>query len=201
MRRSVYKKSEDSKLQVLDAAIATLAKRGIADTSVQDIANAAKLSKGSVHYHFASKDELYERVLERCCETIEKRVVEVFEQPGAPMERVRRAVLEMWSQRRDGLPELQVLQELFTLSRQNPAIRQALADALKRSRKQIVDIGFARLLELGLKPKVGVDVAARLLLAALDGLSLHHAVDPITTSEQTEMLRTLEAMMIAIFEL
>ena len=200
MRRSSYKKSEESQVRVLDAAIRLIAEGGLAATSVQDIAQAAGMSKGAVHYHFESKDELLERVLDRCCELVESRVTEVFEEPGTPMDRVRRAVLEMWKLRRDADPAVQVLGELHIVARQNERIRQAMAAAYKRSRDQIVEVGFTRLIELGLRPKVDLQVVPRLLLAGLDGLALQHLIEPIGPEEETEMLRALEAMALAVFE-
>src|SRR4029079_16342852 len=56
-KRTGYRKSEDSRRLVLDAAIATLAQRGLASTSIQDIADAAGLSKGANQSHFESKDK------------------------------------------------------------------------------------------------------------------------------------------------
>jgi AcrR family transcriptional regulator len=200
-RRSGYKKSEDSRNQVLDAAITTLAARGLAATSIQDIADAAGLSKGAVHYHFESKDELLERVLERCCKSIEGRVRAAFDEPGAPMDRIRRAIYEMWAVRRDGIPEMRVLGDLHTLSRQNPAIRASLGAALRTARLQIIEIGLNRLLEMGLRPRVSLSVAPRLILATLDGLSLQHDVEPIPPEEEAELLRALEATSLALFEI
>ncbi len=199
--RSGYKKSEDSRRQVLDAAVKTLAERGLAATSIQDIADAAGLSKGAVHYHFESKDELLERVLDRCCEAIEARVVAVFEEPGTPMDRVRRAIFEMWAVRRDGIPEMQVLSELHTLSRQNEPIRTALALALRKAREQIIEIGLKRMTDMGLRPRVSLPIVPLLILATLDGLSLQHSVDPIQPEEEAELLRALEATLLALFEI
>ncbi len=199
--RTGYRKSEDSRRQVLDAAIETLAARGLAATSIQDIADAAGLSKGAVHYHFESKDELLERVLDRCCESIEARVVAAFEEPGAPMDRVRRAIFEMWSVRRDGAPEMQVLTELHSMSRQNEPIRAALALALRSARQQIIDIGLSRMTEMGLRPRVSLAIVPRLILATLDGLSLQHSVDPLAPDEEAELLRALEATLLALFEI
>jgi AcrR family transcriptional regulator len=196
-----YKKSEESRRQVLDAAIRTLASKGLAATSIQDIADAAGLSKGAVHYHFQSKDELLERVLDRCCESIEARVREAFDEPGSPMERVRRAISEMWAVRRDGVAEMEVLAELHTLSRQNEGIRKALAQALRKAREQIIEVGLNRLVEMGLRPRVSLSVAPRLILATLDGLSLQHSVEPIPVEEEAELLRALEATSLALFEI
>jgi AcrR family transcriptional regulator len=201
VRRSTYKKSEGSQSRVVDAAIRTISEAGLAATSVHDIASAAGMSKGAVHYHFENKDELLERVLERCCEVIETRVRATFEEPGTPMDRVRRAVLEMWRLRRDGVPEFRVLSELHVVARQNERIRAAMAAAYRRSRDQIVEVGFKRLLELGLRPRVSLSVVPRLLIAALDGLALQHLIEPIGPDEEVEMIRALEAIAMATFEL
>ena len=200
-KRPGYKKSEESRRQVLDAAIAMLAERGLAATSIQDIADAAGLSKGAVHYHFESKDELLQCVLERCCESVEARVRAVFDEPGTPMDRIRRAIFEMWIVRRDGIPEIRVLSELHTLSRQNEPIRESLALALRKAREQIIEVGLKRLVEMGLRPRVSLTVAPRLILATLDGLSLQHSVDPIPPEEEGELLRALEATSLALFEI
>ncbi len=200
-KRAGYKKSEDSRRQVLDAAVATLAERGLASTSIQDIADAAGMSKGAVHYHFESKDELLQHVLGRCCESVEARVRAVFDEPGSPMDRVRRAILEMWIVRRESIPEMRVLSELHMLSRQNGAIRKALGEAMRKSREQIIEVGLNRLIEMGLRPRVSLSVAPRLILATLDGLSIQHEIDPIPAEEEGELLRALEATSLALFEI
>jgi AcrR family transcriptional regulator len=199
-KRTAYKKSEESRRSVLDAAIVTLAKHGLSATSIQDIADAAGLSKGAVHYHFESKDELLQQVLLRCCETLEKRVRDAFDEPGAPMDRVKRAVYEMWVVRRDGVAEVLVLSELHMLSRQNGALKSALAMALKAAREQIIEVGLNRLVAMGLRPRVTLSVVPRLILATLDGLSLQHEVDPIPAEVESELLRALESISLALFE-
>ena len=200
-RGTGYKKSEDSRRQVLDAAIRVLAKKGVTGTSVQDIADGAGLSKGAVHYHFDSKDELLERVLDRCCEVIEARIRAVFEAEGLPIERIHRALTEMWIVRRDGVHEMRVLTELHTLARQNKRIRKAFAEALERACAQIVDTGLAHLVAMGLKPKVPVHVIPRLLIATLDGLALQQELDPVSAETEAEILGALQATTMSLFEL
>jgi AcrR family transcriptional regulator len=199
--RKGYKKSEASREHVLDAAIAVLAKNGIAGTSIQDIADSAGLSKGVIHYHFESKDDLYERVLARCCEVIETRIRAVFLEPGTPLERIQRALLEMWNVRRDGLREMRVLTELHGLSRQNKRIKKALADAMQRSRQQIIETGLNELVAMGLKPRIPVAMIPRLLLATLDGLALHQEVDPIAKEDEDTVMNALQVTAMGLFEL
>lgn len=201
-KKTGYKKSEQSREQVLDAAIAVLAKQGVAGTSVQDIADGAGLSKGAIHYHFESKEELLERVLDRCCEVVEARIKAAFTTEGLqPLERVQRALAEMWIVRRDGVREMRVLTDLHTLSRQNRRIRKACGEALQRARRQMVDTGLEHLVALGLKPRVSIEIIPRLILATMDGLSLHQEIDPVSAEDEAEMLRALEATALGLFEL
>ena len=200
-RAGGYRKSEVSREGVLDAAIAVLARKGVSGASVQDIADAAGLSKGAVHYHFASKDELLARVLDRCCEVTEERVRVAFAEPGPPLARVQRALTEMWAVRRDGVREMRVMTELHVLARQNEQIRKACGEALQRARQQIIETGISELLAMGLRPRVPVDVIPRLLMAALDGLSLHNEVDPISTADEAAVLVALQATAAGFFEL
>lgn len=201
MRRTGYKKSEESRRQVLDAAIAVLAKKGIANASVQDIADAAGLSKGAVHYHFESKEELLERVLDRCCEVVEARIRAVFEQDGLPIERIHRALAEMWIVRRDGVNEMRVLTELHMLSRQNERIRKACGEALQRACRQMIETGLDHLIAMGLRPRVPVDVIPRLVIATLDGLALQQEIDPVSPEKEATILRALETTTMQLFEL
>jgi len=200
-RKSGYKKSEESRRQVLDAAIAVLAKKGIANASVQDIADAAGLSKGAVHYHFESKEELLERVLDRCCEVIEARIRSVFEQEGLPIERIHRALAEMWTVRRDGVKEMRVLTELHMLSRQNKRIRKACGEALQRACRQMIDTGLEHLIAMGLKPRIPVEVIPRLVIATLDGLALQQEIDPVSAEMEAAIVRALETTTMGLFEL
>jgi AcrR family transcriptional regulator len=48
---------------VIDAAVRVFARRGFADASIPEIAEAAELAPTGVYYHFATKDELFDSVV------------------------------------------------------------------------------------------------------------------------------------------
>lgn len=54
--------------RILEEAEKQFAQRGFAGVSVNEVASAAGVCKANVFHHFASKQELYERVLARTCE-------------------------------------------------------------------------------------------------------------------------------------
>ena len=58
--------AERSRREILDAAEELFASRGFGGTSLQDVANAAGVSRGTPSYFFGSKEGLYRAVLARC---------------------------------------------------------------------------------------------------------------------------------------
>lgn len=58
MARTVGSVAEHTRQQILDAARDLFVERGYAGTSVRDIVSTLGITKGSLYYHFASKEEL-----------------------------------------------------------------------------------------------------------------------------------------------
>ncbi|HTO52797.1 MAG TPA: helix-turn-helix domain-containing protein [Myxococcota bacterium] len=65
VRRRAPEASRDA---ILDAALRCFAKRGYHETSVDDIAARARLSKGAVYWHFSGKRALFLALLDRALE-------------------------------------------------------------------------------------------------------------------------------------
>jgi len=55
----------DRREEIIDAAVQLFHRQGYANTSMQDIANAVGLLKGSLYYHIASKEDLLFEIHER----------------------------------------------------------------------------------------------------------------------------------------
>jgi AcrR family transcriptional regulator len=58
-------RSEKSKQHILDAALKLFSHNGYGATSVRDIAEEAKLSKGNVYHHFPDKETIFRALLDR----------------------------------------------------------------------------------------------------------------------------------------
>jgi AcrR family transcriptional regulator len=196
--RGAYKKSEASRRQVLDAAVRTLAERGYAGTSIGDIARAAGMSKGAVHYHFESKHDLIGQVLEHCAAAMRARVHSAWEAPAEPAEKVRRALAEMRGMRREGIPELRVLADLMAQGLHDPGIRDKIAAMFAANRSEVVEHLMKSLRDFGLEPVLPPEVAARLLLGALDGLALHDFFDPPKPGEDEALQEAVERIALSL---
>ncbi|MEB2312160.1 MAG: TetR/AcrR family transcriptional regulator [Sorangiineae bacterium] len=198
--RGSYKKSAASRQQVLDAAVRALAEKGYSRTSVSDIAAAAGMSKGAVHYHFESKDDLIVQVLDRCAVVMAERVQAAWDTPGAPAEKIAKALGEMRASRQENVPELRVLADLMAQGLHDPKLRTTLAAMFEANRRLVVKHLISSLEALGLEPKVPVQVLPRLLLGALDGLALHDFFDPPSPEDDAALQRALETIAMSLFE-
>jgi AcrR family transcriptional regulator len=63
--RTQEERSERSRRQILDAALKLFSHRGYGATSVQEIAEAAGLSKGNLYHHFPDKETVFRALLDR----------------------------------------------------------------------------------------------------------------------------------------
>ncbi len=65
MRAAGSNKAEQTRREILDAALRQFAERGYAGTSIDNIVKAARVTKPALYYHFGSKAGLFEAVAER----------------------------------------------------------------------------------------------------------------------------------------
>lgn len=59
-----YKKSENTRRRILDSAAYLFRRKGYAATSLRDIAGRSHMISGSIYYHFGSKEEILDAVLQ-----------------------------------------------------------------------------------------------------------------------------------------
>ena len=62
--QDIIEKSGDIEAKILEAATAVFIQKGLAGTSMQEIADEAKISRTSLHYYYRNKDKLFDAVFE-----------------------------------------------------------------------------------------------------------------------------------------
>src|SRR5215468_10863238 len=65
MVRRTKEEALETRNRILDAAERIFEKRGVSRTSLQDIAEAAGVTRGAIYWHFKGKDELFAAMMER----------------------------------------------------------------------------------------------------------------------------------------
>ncbi|MEM1349200.1 MAG: TetR family transcriptional regulator [Myxococcota bacterium] len=78
--------------RILDAADELFGQHGYDGVSIRDVADRADVNKASVFYHYKSKDELFERVLERYYSAHHRALEQAFQQDGTLRSRVHHVI-------------------------------------------------------------------------------------------------------------
>src|SRR5271157_5104188 len=85
---------EESRAEILKAAMAEFAENGIAGARTDAIARAAHVNKALLYYYFKDKNALYEAVLDHVFGGLRARVMPVLESDLAPRQKVLGYVAE-----------------------------------------------------------------------------------------------------------
>ena len=115
----------DAPTRILNSAVRLLTERGVARFNLQDVAEAAAVSKGLIHYHYHDKDTLLTRLVESLAAGVVSRQAEALQ--GAADVLLPGGVVE------DLCSELGRTNERQISSQDGPAIdRPQLLESLER---------------------------------------------------------------------
>jgi AcrR family transcriptional regulator len=78
--------------QLLEAATFLFKEKGYRNTSMQDLADALGVQKGSLYYYIDSKEELLRRLLERATSVLGAQIDEIYAADLSPVDKLRRAL-------------------------------------------------------------------------------------------------------------
>ncbi|SLM63965.1 MULTISPECIES: multidrug efflux transporter transcriptional repressor AcrR [Dickeya] len=65
MARKTKQQAQETKLQIMDAALRLFSEHGVSSTSLSDIATAAGVTRGAIYWHFKNKAELFDEIWAR----------------------------------------------------------------------------------------------------------------------------------------
>jgi len=164
----------DQRRAIVDAAVTVLAERGREAATIKEIAHAAGVAPGLVHYYFASKEELLLGVLRHASDRYTAEMAAVAQAvPSADLAAV--ALAEAHRRTRLQPAGYRLRYDLFALGVRDDALREGVAGLLANGRAGIAAIVSRALPQL---PSNAPDALAGVLLACFDGLALQHLIDP-----------------------
>jgi AcrR family transcriptional regulator len=117
--------------QLVDVGRSVFAKRGYEGTSVEEIADRAKVSKPIVYEHFGGKEGLYAVIVDREMEYVVRRITEAIA-TGTPRERVEQAALAFLTYVRDQPEGFAILAQDRPLSSPSAGMQSLLNDVAER---------------------------------------------------------------------
>ena len=137
--RTRSKRSADSRLLILDAAVACLVEDGYAGASTLAVQARAGVSRGRLLHHFPSRAQLLvaaaEHLVAHQLEEVGRRAAALMADQPTGRERVERAIDLMWATFQE--PPFWAAMELWTAARTDPDLRAALRSEERRLRAAI----------------------------------------------------------------
>ncbi len=163
--------------QILAAAMAVFARKGFDQTSMDDIAAEAGLSKGGVYWHFKSKEEMILAILGQLFQQDLARLAAVQGDGEPVMERLRR-LLDYALDDIRRLADQQALSVSFYAAAlfQEP-VRQELRGYLRQYREALEAL-IRQGMERGEFGDLSAQAAALAFMAQFEGLILLWMIDP-----------------------
>jgi len=157
----------------MESAARRIAAAGAADLSLQDVAEAAGVSKALIHYHFNDKAELLARVTSWLAAAVVTRADAALAGATAP-----RVIDALWTWL-DGELARGDVRVLLDLAQVQAGTVRAAAHAAAEARRAAAARMVASLFHtLGLALRVPVPLMADVLVAFIDGLALDAALSP-----------------------
>ena len=180
---------------VLDSALQLFVTRGYESTSMDDVARAAGLTKGSVYFYFKDKLTLASEVLKRSeAELFDPIFTKMRESEGTATDRI--VMLTNWFARigaeRVELPLLHVLMSLEFHGRGN-AVEQQVLDIYGRLHHELAELVSAGQQSGEFAPDIAAADQADVLVAVIDGMLLewHRRKETLNGKTLARSARTL----------
>ncbi|MFW5995603.1 MAG: TetR/AcrR family transcriptional regulator [Spirochaetia bacterium] len=145
MKQDARKSTRDNRERIIQTAAKLIIERGIASTSLADIARAAEISKGTLFYYYPTKADLIFDITERHMEHMSQKIFRWVEDASSdvPPEKILKLVFDtITSSQARGQIHVYLIQEALT---NNPHLRQRFGEEYKRWRA-IIERGLERLL-------------------------------------------------------
>lgn len=167
------RRPDDRPQEVLDAAVRVFAQRGYRGTRLEEVAEAAGVTKGTIYYYFRSKEDLFRQAIEHSRLKNRARIDTMFAEDGRPLvERLRAVLTEAW--RSLSGPDGAMLRLMIgEVSIEAPELFQEwLTDGLGRGCTELADVVRAGQASGEFRADADADAAARMFISGL----LMHAV-------------------------
>lgn len=173
MGKRLASNSADNRSLIVSAAYQLLAEEGYDAATMKQIANAAGVAPGLIHYYFSSKDQLLQEVLYTAGEQYVKEV-EQWCNTLSPQQLLETTFTEPKKRVADKPEWFRLRCELFALGLRNANFHEAVQIMLSTGRQCITRLVRQTAGDAIASP----DAIAAVLLAAFDGLALQKLADP-----------------------
>jgi AcrR family transcriptional regulator len=168
----------EASARIVEAMRRSVAARGAAGSTFDQVAREAGVSRGLLHYHFGTKERLLAEVVRRDSQIRLEHLGSELARAGTAAEVIDVLVhsLEDLVERDPGFVALMF--ELFTSGRRNPEIAAEFAALQRATRTHVAELLAARQREGVVRLADEPEAVAAVLLSLADGLALRLLGEP-----------------------
>lgn len=175
VRRRTTRRGEETRRQLIQAAIECLCERGYAATSIEAVMERAGVSRGSVLHQFPTRIALIAGAIEAAMEIMMAHTRERMRDLADAEARYRAMCDVFWETQK--IPEGAAVTEALLASRWDEALAEALRPVATRIEAEIDQDTRANALAAGVKDVEACAVHARVLILTLRGITLELMYD------------------------
>jgi len=174
-RKRIAREREARTNLILDGAERLFVEKGYVETSINDIAEAADFSRTSVYQYFASKEEIYLRILDRYGDLLTERVTRATAGSCPVPEKISRFLEEfrLVNREKPNFFSLYFIQRQQVEPRLSADLRAQL-NAKRRKLENVFRDFYREGIERGEVRDIGVKDASNLFFAQITGMMLLH---------------------------
>jgi AcrR family transcriptional regulator len=169
--------ASDKAARIVAAMRTSVAERGTAGSTFDQVARAAGVSRGLLHYYFGTKERLLIEVVRHDCDVRQAALAAGLAQAASADDVIAVLVASLEEVVRNDPGFVTLIFELFVLSRRHEDVAAEFSELLQRLREQVAgvlrDKQTQGVLALGADPEAVVDV----LFALGDGMMLRMLAD------------------------
>jgi TetR/AcrR family fatty acid metabolism transcriptional regulator len=173
------KQSEDKAIRIMEATLTELSKKGYENTTINDIADTAKLSRGLLHYYFKDKEDLAAKALEHGFGPMWDSSVGRLSNARSPEELVDNMIDVLKKNVQDNPDFTALLFEMWVSGRRSAKIRKVFNDgfneAIERLTKLLQVASSVGVIKVNPAESEGI---IRILLAMYHGLAIQLMTNP-----------------------
>ena len=167
----------DKAARIVEAMRTSVAERGTAGSTFDQVARAAGVSRGLLHYYFGTKERLLVEVVRHDCDVRQAALGAALAEARSVDDVIAVLVASLEDVVRNEPGFVTLIFELFVLSRRHPDVAVEFGELLHRLREQVAGVLRAKqaegVLTLGAEPDAVVDV----IFSIGDGMMLRMLAD------------------------
>ena len=164
--------------RIVEAMRRSVAKRGAAASTFEHVSREAGVSRGLLHYYFATKEQLLVEAVRRDCELRMEMLEGQLAGAQTADDFIALMAQNLQETVRDDPDFVTLVFELFTLSRRNEEIAVEYARLMRRTRDQVAGMLASAQREGVLRLHAEPETVAEILFSLGDGFALRMLAEP-----------------------